>query len=149
MPAQELQTIPASWPFACWGLDMIGPVKPAPSGFRYIYITTDKFSKWIEYKPLVLATAKKVAELFEDMIHRFGLPNSIITNLGTIFTGHHFWDFYEDRCISVKYVSVAHPRANGQVERANGMILDALKKRLYRKEEKHLGRWLKELSAMV
>ena len=29
------------------------------------------------------------------------------------------------------------------------MILDALKKRLYQKEEKHLGRWLKELPAIV
>jgi hypothetical protein len=30
--------------------------------------------------------------------------------------------------MEVKYVSVAHPRANGQVERANGMIIDGLKK---------------------
>ena len=29
------------------------------------------------------------------------------------------------------------------------MILDALKKRLYQKEEKHLGRWLKEILAIV
>ena len=29
------------------------------------------------------------------------------------------------------------------------MILDALKKRLYQKEEKHLGRWLKEVPAVV
>ena len=90
--------------------------------------------------------AKKAVELFEDIIHRFGLLNSIITDLGTIFTGHHFWDFCEDHCISVKYVFVAHPRANGQV---NDMILDALKKRLYQKEERHLGRWLKELPAVV
>ena len=107
---------------------MIGPLKPAPGGFRYVYVTIDKFSKWIEYKPLVSATAKKAVELFEDIIHRFGLPNSII---------------------SVKYVFVAHPRANGQVERANNMILDALKKRLYQKEEKHPGRWLKELPTVV
>ena len=106
---------------------MIGPFKPAPGGFRYVYVAIDKFSKWIEYKPLVSTTAKKVVELFEDIIHSFGLPNSIITDLETTFTSHHFWDFYEDRCISIKYVSVAHPRANGQVERANGMILDALK----------------------
>jgi hypothetical protein len=33
-------------------------------------------------------------------------------------------------------VSVVHPRANGQVERENGMILDALKKRLYRENKK-------------
>jgi hypothetical protein len=44
---------------------------------------------------------------------------------------------------------VAHPRANGQVERANGMILDALKKRLYRENSKAPGRWLKKLSAVV
>ena len=85
-------------------------------------------------KPLITATAKKAIELFEDIIHRFDLPNSIITDLGSTFIGSVFWDFCEDRCISVKYVSVAHPRANGQVEQANGMILDALKKRLYVKE---------------
>ena len=127
---------------------MIGPFKPTLGGFRYLYVAINKFSKWIEYKPLVSATAMKAVELFEDIIHRFGLSNSIITDLRATFTGHHFWDLCEDRCIVVKYVSVAHPRVNGQVKRANGMILDALKKRLYQKEEKHLGRWLKELPAM-
>ena len=84
-----------------------------PGGFEYVYIAIDKFSKWIEYKSLVLATTKKAVELFEDIIHRFGLSNSIITDLRTTFTGHHFWDFYEDQCILVKDISVAHPRANG------------------------------------
>ena len=128
---------------------MIGPCKPALGHFWYIYVTINKFSKWIKYKPLVSATAKKVVKLFEDIIHRFSIPNSIITDLETIFTGHHFLDFYEDRCISVKYASIAHPRANGQVERANDMILDALKKRLYQKEQKHPSRCLKKLLAMV
>jgi hypothetical protein len=45
----------------------------------------------------------------------------------------------------MKYVSVVHPRANGQVERANGIILDMLKKRLYRENDKAPRRWLKEL----
>ncbi|XP_066311106.1 uncharacterized protein [Miscanthus floridulus] len=72
------------------GLDMIGPFKPVPGGFWYVYVTVDKFSKWIEYKPLVLAMAKKVVDLFEDIIHRFGLPNSIIIDLGATFIGHHF-----------------------------------------------------------
>jgi hypothetical protein len=49
----------------------------------------------------------------------------------------------------VKYVSVAHPRDNGQVKRANGLILNALKKRLYRENDKAPRRWLKELSAVV
>ena len=107
---------------------MIGPFKPTLRGFRWVYVCIDKFSKWIEYKPLVQGTANKAAELLDDIIHRFGLPNSIITDLGSTFTGNDFWVFCDERCISVKYASVAHSRANCQVERANGMILDALKK---------------------
>jgi hypothetical protein len=49
---------------------------------------------------------------------------------------NQFWEFCENACIEVKYVSVAHPRANGQVERANGMIIDGLKKRLYDENSK-------------
>jgi GTP cyclohydrolase I len=60
-----------------------------------------------------------------------------------------FWDFYDERSIVVKHISVAHPRANGQVERANGMILDALKKQMYRENDKTPGRWIKELPAVV
>ena len=69
---------------------MIGPFKPAPGGFRYVYIAIDKFSKWIEYKLLFTATAKKAIELFEDIMHYFGLPNSIITDLGSTFIGNDF-----------------------------------------------------------
>ena len=29
LPAQELQTIPITWPFAVWGLNMVGPLKKA------------------------------------------------------------------------------------------------------------------------
>ena len=75
--------------------------------------------------------------------------NIIITDLGSTFTSANFWDFYDERFISVKYISVAHHRANGQVERANGMILDALRKRLYDREQKHPGKWLKELPSVV
>jgi hypothetical protein len=59
VPAHEIQTIPASWPFACWGLDMIGPFKPAPGNFKFIFVLIDKFSKWIEYMPLVKASSEK------------------------------------------------------------------------------------------
>jgi hypothetical protein len=114
--AHELQTISALWPFSCRGLNMIGPFKPASGGYRWIYVIINKFFKWIEYKPLVLGTTKKVVELLDEIIHRFGLSNSIITDLGSTFTDNDFWNFCDDRGIVVKYVSMAHPRANGQAE---------------------------------
>ena len=58
---------------------MIEHFKPAPGGFRYVYVAINKLSKWIKYKLLVSATTKKAVELFEDIIHRFGLSNSITT----------------------------------------------------------------------
>jgi transposase InsO family protein len=114
-----------------------------------VFVIINKFSKWIGYKPLVKGTAKKAAELLDEIIHHFGLPNSIITDLGSTFTGNNFWNFCDDRGIVVKYVSVVHPRANGQVEWANDMVLDALKKILYKENDKHPRRWLKELPAVV
>jgi hypothetical protein len=54
------------------------------------------------------------------------VPNRIITDLGTTFIGSVFWDFCRDNLIDVYYSSVTHPRCNGQVERANGMLLQAL-----------------------
>ena len=69
---------------------MIGPLKPALGGFCWVYVYIDKFSKCIEYKPLVQATLKKVAEVLNDIIHLFGLPNNIITDLGSMFTGSDF-----------------------------------------------------------
>ena len=69
---------------------MIRPFKPMLGGFCWVYIYIDKFSKWIKYKPLVQAIAKKAAELLDDIIHQFGLPNSIITDLGSMFTSVDF-----------------------------------------------------------
>jgi hypothetical protein len=82
IPAHEIQTIPASWPFACWVLNMIGPFKPAPGNFKCVFVLIDKFSKWIEYMPLTKASSEKAVEFLDQIIHRFGLPNSIITDLG-------------------------------------------------------------------
>jgi hypothetical protein len=43
--AQQLQTIPVTWPFACWGLDMIGPFKKAQGGYTHMLVAIDKFTK--------------------------------------------------------------------------------------------------------
>jgi hypothetical protein len=64
-------------------------------------------------------------------VHRYGLPHRIITDLGSNFNNHQFWEYCENSRIDIWYVSVAHPRDNRQVERANGMVLDALKKILH------------------
>ena len=52
LPAHVLQTIPITWSFAVWGLDLIGPLQKAPGGFTHLLVAIDKFSKWIEARPI-------------------------------------------------------------------------------------------------
>jgi hypothetical protein len=100
-------------------------------------------------KPIASLTSAKAMEFIQDIIFRFGIPNSIITDLGSNFTSLEFFDFCEQKNIQIKYASVAHPRANGQVERANGMILEALRKKVFDKNEKFAGKWIRELPYVV
>jgi ribonuclease HI/transposase InsO family protein len=149
LPTQALQTIPITWPFAVWGLDLVGPLQKAPGGFTHLLVAIDKFSKWIEVRPLNSIGSEQVVAFFTTIIHRFGIPNSIITDNGTQFTRKKFLDFCEDHHIRVDWAAVAHPMTNGQVERANGMILQGLKPRIYNDLNKFGKRWIKELPSVV
>jgi hypothetical protein len=88
--AHNLICIPPAWLFACWRLDQVGPLKKAKGGFEYIFIAINKFTKWIEYKPLVKYSAAKAVKFIQDIIHCFGIPNRIITYLGSPFTAIEF-----------------------------------------------------------
>jgi hypothetical protein len=108
-------------------------------------VPIDKFTKWIEVKPVTCPKADRVLDFLDELVHRYGLPHRNITDLGSNFNNHQFCDYCENSEIDVRYVSVAHPRANGQVERSNGMVLDALKKRLHDAANTKGGKWIKEL----
>jgi hypothetical protein len=75
VPAHNLITIPPSWSFACWSLDMIGPFTMAPGGFAHVLVAIDKCTKWIEYKPITKLTPDRVVDFISDILHRFGFPN--------------------------------------------------------------------------
>jgi transposase InsO family protein len=128
---------------------MIGSFTTAPGDFSHVLVAIDKFIKWTKYKPITKLTPDIVVDFISDILHRFGFPNTIITDLGSNFTASQFWEFCENACIEIKYVSVAHPRANGQVERANGMIIEGLKKRLYDENSKKGRKWIHELPHVV
>ena len=71
----------------------MGPLKTAQDGYTFIFVAIDNFTKWIEVKPVSTTSAAKAAEFIQETTHRFGVPNRIITDLGTSFTGLEFWDF--------------------------------------------------------
>jgi hypothetical protein len=90
VPAQVLRTIPPSWPFTIWGLDSVGPIKMAHGSYKHILVAVDKFTKWIEVRTVAIVTSKEAAKFIEEITHRFGVPNRIVTDLGKAFTGSEF-----------------------------------------------------------
>jgi hypothetical protein len=89
-PVQELQTIPLTWPFAVWGLDILGPFPRAQGGYRYLYVTINKFTKWVEVEPVCTILARSVVKFIRGLVCRFGVPNRIITDNGSQFTSGLF-----------------------------------------------------------
>ena len=58
----------------------------APRGFTHILVAVDKFTKWIEVKPIKKLSSDRAVEFISEILHRFGFPNTIITDLGSNFT---------------------------------------------------------------
>ena len=65
---------------------MVGPLKKAPSGFTHLLVVVDKFTKWIEAKPITNIRSEEVVKFFLDIIYWFGVTNYIITDHRTNFT---------------------------------------------------------------
>jgi transposase InsO family protein len=120
-----------------------------PGGYTHLLVAINKFSKWVEVRPITNLKAEQALTFFTDIIYRFEVPNSIITDNGSQFTSRKFLEFCDKFHIRVDWAAVAHPQTNGQVERANGMILQGLKPRIFDRLNKSGRKWLQELPAVV
>jgi hypothetical protein len=54
--ANALRAIDLSWPFAIWGIDIMGVLPRAPGGFRFLFVIIDIFTKWMEGMSVVNIT---------------------------------------------------------------------------------------------
>jgi hypothetical protein len=109
----------------------------------------DKFSKWIEVVHVTNQEATTAIKFFKSITCRYGVPNSIITDNGTNFTFGEFQEFAKKLGIQVKYATMAHPKSNGQVKKANGLVCAGLKKRLLRPLKCAADAWVKELPSVL
>jgi hypothetical protein len=68
-------------------MDMIVKINhPSSKGHQYILVITDYFTKWVETIPMKLVTSKDVVNFIkEHVIYRFGIPQTITTDGGSVF----------------------------------------------------------------
>ena len=127
----HLNPISSPWPFAQWGLDILGPFPRAASNRRFILVAVDYFTKWVEAEALANIRDVDVKKfIWKNIVTRFGVPNTLISDNGLQFDSRAFRDFCRDLGIMNKYSTPTYPQSNGQAEAVNKTILKGLKRRL-------------------
>ena len=118
----------------------------ARPAFKYVAVTVDCFTKWVEAKPLSTISSKNVQEfVWESIIYQFGIPYEIISDNETQFDSKEFHAFYDELRIKKNFSLVDHPQTNSQVEAVNKIIKFNLKMKL----EEHKELWVEELPKVL
>ena len=94
--------------------------------------------------------AGSAVKFIKGLVSRFGVPNHIITDNGSRFTSNLFKSYCANLGTQIYYASVAHPRSNGQAERANAEVPRGLKTRTFKTKLETCSRgWHDELQSMM
>ena len=145
-PSEYLTPLMALWPFAQWGLDILGPFPLATRQRKFLVIGIDYFTKWVEVEPLAKITQQNVKNfIWKNIVCRFGVSRVLISDNERQFDNTLFRDFYEHFGIKNHYSSPSHLQANGQAEVTNQSLLKIIKTWL----EGAKGVWIDELPRVL
>jgi transposase-like protein len=116
---------------------MVGKLQKSWSGGHvYMLVAVDKFTKWVKAALVTTQDSTVAINFIKSIIFCFGVPHSIITDNGTNFTSKELKNYCESMGIKLKFASVAHPKMNEQVEKANGLICNGIKRGYWRPSRK-------------
>ncbi|RMC21644.1 hypothetical protein DUI87_02511 [Hirundo rustica rustica] len=102
---------------------------PKIGRYKYLLVIVDQLTHWVEAFPSPRATAQTVARrLLEEIVPRYGIPDSIDSDQGTHFTSKITKHLAEALGIRWEYHTPWHPQSSGQVERMNQTLKAQLSK---------------------
>lgn len=128
--AEPLHPIEATRPLAIVGLDVVGPIAPqSPEGYRYILTAIDYFTRWPLAMPAKEANTETMINfILNHVIAVFGVPETVITDRGSIFTDHTMEQLFKQLGIKHSATTAYRPQSNGRVERMHRTLKTTLAK---------------------
>nr|POF02826.1 transposon ty3-g gag-pol polyprotein [Quercus suber] len=79
LPAEKLTTISSLWPFAQWGIDIVGPLPQGKGQVKFLLVAIDYFTKLVEAEALATITEARIQSfVWKNIICRFRIPRKII-----------------------------------------------------------------------
>ena len=99
-----LTTITSPWPFTQWDIDIVGPLPTAPAQNKQLLVATNYFNKWIEAEAFASIKGKEVVQfIWKNIVCRFRIPQSIVTNNGPQFDNRVYKNFCSELKIKNLY----------------------------------------------
>ncbi|KAM6569320.1 hypothetical protein CsatB_017305 [Cannabis sativa] len=145
-PPSHLHSITSPWPFAVWGINLIGELPKGKGRAKYAVVTVDYFTKWVEAKALATITAAKLREfVYNSIICQFDIPYKLISDNEKQFDCKEMRQLCDELGIEKAFSAVAYPQSNGQTEVVNKIIKHTIKGKL----EERKGVWPEELSQFL
>jgi hypothetical protein len=97
--------------------------------YTFVVVAVEYFTKWVEAKPLTKVSSVSIKKFFwQNIICCYGVSRYIMVDNTKYFDNKMFKDFCQHIGTKVAFMSMYHPQTNGAVERANGLIFEAIKK---------------------
>ncbi|KAG7304531.1 hypothetical protein JYU34_011480 [Plutella xylostella] len=124
----ELFPVPKyAQPFHTLHLDHLGPFVKSLKGNKYLLVMVDAFTKFVFISAVRNTDASNVIKELKSLSKIFGHCRRLVTDAGSCFTSHDFIKYCTDSNIRLHTVATGMPRSNGQVERFNKTILEAMR----------------------
>lgn len=123
-------------------MDILGPLPSTRSGNKFLLVTVDCFTKWVEAFPLRNIRASIMAEVFvNQFISRHGVLMEVHTDQGRNFELKLFSELMRLLGIKKTRTTALHPQSDGQVERQHQTITNYLAKYIS-ENQKDWDRWI-------
>ena len=86
-----LNPLSSPWPFAQWGLDIVGPFLIAVGNKKYLLVGTDYFKKWVKVEPLAnIRDVDAKRFVWKNIFTWFGVSHVLILDNGLQFDSKMF-----------------------------------------------------------
>ena len=88
----------------------MGPLSQGKRQMRFLLVAIDYFTKWVKTEALATIIEAKVQKfVWKNIVCRFEIPRTIISDNGHQFNSHGFRSFCTNLGIKNKYSSPGHP----------------------------------------
>ena len=121
-------------------VDVMGPLKMDNAGFKYLIVSCDYLTRWVDAKPVKSLGAEQMIAWLREFSSRYGVPRELVSDRGPDMESKAFKEFCASIGTRQVFIAPYHHQSN-LVERSNRSILNILRTSIAENQSN----WLEQL----